>query len=87
MQALQDFSMQRVKLYRLNGEGNWDDKGTGHVSVEFMEVLTSSFVQFKMQTGQRSAAGARHSDRAKESILSACARPRHRLYANDSLQL
>ncbi|KAK9804713.1 hypothetical protein WJX72_001481 [[Myrmecia] bisecta] len=29
--------MQRVKVYRLNNEGLWDDKGTGHVSVEFME--------------------------------------------------
>ena len=30
--------MQRVKVYRLNGEGLWDDKGTGSVSVEFLEV-------------------------------------------------
>eukprot|EP00898_Chlorokybus_atmophyticus_P008624 jgi/Chlat1/8763/Chrsp90S08124 len=29
--------MQRVKIYRLNEEGNWDDKGTGHVSVEYLE--------------------------------------------------
>jgi hypothetical protein len=33
-----DTSMQRVKVYRLNSDGLWDDKGTGHVSVEFMEV-------------------------------------------------
>lgn len=31
-------AMQRVKVYRLNAEGQWDDKGTGHVSVEVMEV-------------------------------------------------
>ena len=31
-------TMQRVKLYRLNDSGVWDDKGTGHVSVEYMEV-------------------------------------------------
>jgi len=32
-------SMQRVKVYRLNKEtGIWDDKGTGSVSVEFLEV-------------------------------------------------
>lgn len=31
--------MQRVKVYRLNDEGKWDDKGTGHVSVEYLEVI------------------------------------------------
>lgn len=29
---------QRVKVYRLNDEGKWDDRGTGHVSVEYLEV-------------------------------------------------
>lgn len=29
---------QRVKVYRLNQEGLWDDKGTGHISVEYLEV-------------------------------------------------
>ncbi|XP_024536999.1 serine/threonine-protein phosphatase 4 regulatory subunit 3A isoform X2 [Selaginella moellendorffii] len=29
--------LQRVKVYRLNDEGRWDDKGTGHVSVEYLE--------------------------------------------------
>ncbi len=33
--------MQRVKVYRLNDEGKWDDKGTGHVSVEYLEVRFS----------------------------------------------
>ncbi|KAI3423413.1 hypothetical protein D9Q98_010630 [Chlorella vulgaris] len=32
---------QRVKVYRLNEEGLWDDKGTGHVSVELLEGNTS----------------------------------------------
>ncbi|CAI7864195.1 unnamed protein product, partial [Closterium sp. NIES-53] len=27
----------RVKVYRLNDDGKWDDKGTGHVSVEYLE--------------------------------------------------
>lgn len=31
--------MQRVKVYKLNEDGLWDDKGTGHVSVEYLEVL------------------------------------------------
>lgn len=30
--------LQRVKVYRLNEEGLWDDKGTGHVTVEVVEV-------------------------------------------------
>lgn len=33
-----DPGLQRVKVYRLNEEGLWDDKGTGHVSVELVEV-------------------------------------------------
>lgn len=37
--------MQRVKVYRLNDEGLWDDKGTGHVSVDYSEETdTSSLV-------------------------------------------
>lgn len=30
-------SMQRVKVYRLNGDGKWDDRGTGHVTVDYLE--------------------------------------------------
>ncbi|KAM1171480.1 hypothetical protein ACFX2G_022194 [Malus domestica] len=30
-------SMQRVKVYRLSEEGKWDDQGTGHVTVDYME--------------------------------------------------
>ncbi|XP_047153634.1 serine/threonine-protein phosphatase 4 regulatory subunit 3-like isoform X1 [Vigna umbellata] len=30
-------SMQRVKVYRLNDEGKWDDQGTGHVTVDYLE--------------------------------------------------
>ncbi len=36
--------MQRVKVYRLNQEGMWDDKGTGSVSVEYMEVNSLKMV-------------------------------------------
>ncbi|CAG9464867.1 unnamed protein product [Pedinophyceae sp. YPF-701] len=31
-------SMQRVKVYRLNEYGQWDDKGTGHVSLQFFQA-------------------------------------------------
>ncbi|KOM29159.1 hypothetical protein LR48_Vigan635s008400 [Vigna angularis] len=30
-------SVDRVKVYRLNGDGKWDDQGTGHVSVDYLE--------------------------------------------------
>ncbi|KAG5096600.1 hypothetical protein JHK82_046454 [Glycine max] len=30
----------RVKVYRLNDDGKWDDQGTGHVSVDYLELLT-----------------------------------------------
>ncbi|GMP57049.1 hypothetical protein CsSME_00021296 [Camellia sinensis var. sinensis] len=30
-------SMQRVKVYRLSGDGKWDDQGTGHVTVDYLE--------------------------------------------------
>lgn len=26
-------------MYRLNEDGKWDDKGTGHVTVSYLEVL------------------------------------------------
>lgn len=31
----------RVKVYRLSDEGDWLDKGTGHISLEYMEVWQS----------------------------------------------
>ncbi|KAK9179214.1 hypothetical protein WN943_028413 [Citrus x changshan-huyou] len=30
-------TFQRVKVYRLNDDGKWDDQGTGHVTVDSME--------------------------------------------------
>lgn len=38
LSAFGPLQMQRVKVYRLNPEGLWDDKGTGSVSVENLEV-------------------------------------------------
>ena len=26
---------RRVKLYLLNGDGQWDDKGTGHITCQY----------------------------------------------------
>lgn len=31
-------ALQRVKVYRLNDDGKWDDQGTGHVTVDYIEV-------------------------------------------------
>ncbi|KAL2921189.1 Serine/threonine-protein phosphatase 4 regulatory subunit 3 [Bienertia sinuspersici] len=28
---------QRVKVYRLNEDGKWEDQGTGHVTVDYLE--------------------------------------------------
>ena len=30
--------MQRVKVYKLNEAGLWDDRGTGNVAVDFTEA-------------------------------------------------
>ncbi|XP_059632786.1 uncharacterized protein LOC132275338 [Cornus florida] len=30
-------SLQRVKVYRLNDDGKWDDQGTGHVIIDYLE--------------------------------------------------
>ncbi|XP_059646798.1 uncharacterized protein LOC132293356 isoform X2 [Cornus florida] len=30
-------SLQRVKVYRLSDDGKWDDQGTGHVTVDYLE--------------------------------------------------
>ncbi|KAG5399103.1 hypothetical protein IGI04_020917 [Brassica rapa subsp. trilocularis] len=30
-------SLQRVKVYHLNEDGKWDDRGTGHVSIDYGE--------------------------------------------------
>ncbi|KAG9457907.1 hypothetical protein H6P81_002415 [Aristolochia fimbriata] len=30
-------SMQRVKVYRLSDDGKWEDRGTGHVTVDYLE--------------------------------------------------
>lgn len=31
-------AVHRVKVYKLSEGGEWLDKGTGHISVEYMEV-------------------------------------------------
>ena len=36
--GLPSTELQRVKVYRLNSEGHWDDKGQGQVTIAFLEV-------------------------------------------------
>ena len=36
-----NYEMQRVKLYKLNAEGYWDDTGTGIVSCEYVDAFSS----------------------------------------------
>lgn len=35
------FNIQRVKVYRMNDDGKWDDQGTGHVTIDYLEVQLS----------------------------------------------
>jgi hypothetical protein len=41
IQPRKDLCMHRVKLYKLNQQGLWDDKGTGHVGIEFLPVRSA----------------------------------------------
>ncbi|KAF7149821.1 hypothetical protein RHSIM_Rhsim02G0039600 [Rhododendron simsii] len=34
---MENTSLQRVKVYRLSDDGKWDDRGTGHVTVDYLE--------------------------------------------------
>lgn len=36
--------LQRARVFRLNDEGHWDDKGTGHVSIEYLERSEAGLV-------------------------------------------
>lgn len=40
--------MQRAKVYKLNDAGLWDDRGTGHVTVEYMEVRFTAGITYRI---------------------------------------
>lgn len=42
--AIVTIVVQRVKVYRLNEDGQWDDKGTGHITMDYMEVCSHSWI-------------------------------------------
>jgi protein phosphatase 4 regulatory subunit 3 len=41
----------RVKLYQLNGDGQWDDRGTGSITVSHMDVFGGPGVHVKSEEG------------------------------------
>mmetsp|Transcript_43060 Transcript_43060/g.55329 ORF Transcript_43060/g.55329 Transcript_43060/m.55329 type:complete len:952 (+) Transcript_43060:89-2944(+) len=43
----------RVKLYQLNGDGQWDDRGTGSISVTQLDVFGGPGVLVKSEEGGR----------------------------------
>lgn len=55
---------QRVKVYRLNDDGKWDDQGTGHVTVDYLEVSTLYIVNngyyINVEVCARTFQGAAH---------------------------
>ena len=51
--------MHRVKVYKLNESGAWDDKGTGMVTVGTMEVMQAPSASLRsLENGCRPAAAA-----------------------------
>jgi protein phosphatase 4 regulatory subunit 3 len=34
-------NVQRVKVYRLTNDGQWDDQGTGHITIDYIEVWST----------------------------------------------
>ena len=46
-ESLKEFKDRRVKVYKLNAEGQWDDKGTGHVTLNpIPEVIKRVTMQY-----------------------------------------
>lgn len=41
---------RRVKLYALNAERQWDDRGTGHVSSSYVESLKGMSLQVRAES-------------------------------------
>lgn len=45
--------MQRVKVYRLNDDGKWDDQGTGHATVDYLEVCSSPCLDYAFESNTK----------------------------------
>lgn len=62
--SVESSTRRRVKLYALNAERQWDDRGTGHVAAQFVDRLkaqvpVSSFVSPSNHLPLLGAGGAR----------------------------
>lgn len=64
----------RTKVYRLNSDGLWDDKGTGSVSVEYLSVSVGG-----VEGGGGGGGGmrARPTQHARRAAPRAAVRPAH----------
>ncbi|KAM0915090.1 hypothetical protein ACQ4PT_011111 [Festuca glaucescens] len=51
-------SMPRVKVYRLRNDGGWDDRGTGHVTIDYLDVSSPKILKaFPSSSSKTTAAG------------------------------
>ena len=69
--SLTSTELQRVKVYRLNAEGHWDDKGQGQVTIEFLEVGCTSAISYQLSAADQSAAAVDAADVSLCRLLSA----------------
>lgn len=49
---------RRVKVYTLNEDRQWDDRGTGHVSSSYVERLKGMSLLVRAESDGESVAGA-----------------------------
>ncbi|XP_047047029.1 suppressor of Mek1-like [Lolium rigidum] len=50
-------SMPRVKVYRLRGDGGWDDRGTGHVTIDYLDVSSPKILDALPSSNSKTTAG------------------------------
>lgn len=72
---------RRVKVYTLNEDRQWDDRGTGHVSSTYVERLKGMSLLVRAESDGESVAGAARRPRppaAARARASSPRSPRHR---------
>lgn len=75
---------RRVKVYTLNEDRQWDDRGTGHVSSTYVERLKGMSLLVRAESDGESVAGAARRPRppaAARARASSPRSPRHRPWA------
>ena len=58
--SLNNSTRRRVKLYMLNEDRQWDDRGTGHVSSGYVESLQGMSLIVRSETDGRYQNMCRH---------------------------